>query len=209
MFSKRIEAIASLVDVDSVVVDVGTDHAYLPIYLYLSGITRSIIASDISENVLNYSLRNLEKYDLVDKIKLVKSDGLKDIKDFYNTVVIAGMGTSTIMEILSIEKLPKTIILQSNNDLETLRLFMMNIGYKLLKEIIVYEKDKYYAIMKYIRGKELLTKEEIEFGKSNDLEYLNYLLNKYKKIYEKSNDKSLLEKINRLTSLIEKIEESY
>lgn len=31
----RIEAIASLVDNDALVVDIGTDHAYLPIYLSL------------------------------------------------------------------------------------------------------------------------------------------------------------------------------
>ena len=35
---KRIETLASLVDKDAYVLDIGTDHAYLPIYLYKNNI---------------------------------------------------------------------------------------------------------------------------------------------------------------------------
>ena len=60
----RIEAIASLVDNDALVVDIGTDHAYLPIYLYENDITKNIVASDISSNALLFAKNNLEKQEV-------------------------------------------------------------------------------------------------------------------------------------------------
>ena len=60
--SKRLKTIASLVTPQKKVIDIGTDHAYLPIYLYLNNITKNITASDISPQVLEISLNNLQKY---------------------------------------------------------------------------------------------------------------------------------------------------
>ena len=68
---KRIETLASLVDKDAYVLDIGTDHAYLPIYLYKNNITKSIVGSDISKNALEYAKTNLVKYGLENKIKLI------------------------------------------------------------------------------------------------------------------------------------------
>ena len=76
---KRIEPLASLVDKDAYVLDIGTDHAYLPIYLYKNNITKSIVGSDISKNALEYAKTNLVKYGLENKIKLFKNDTILDI----------------------------------------------------------------------------------------------------------------------------------
>ena len=76
--SKRLEAVATLVDVGAKVIDVGCDHAYLDIYLTLNN-DNKCIATDINENALNMAKTNIKKYKLGKKIKTILTDGLKDI----------------------------------------------------------------------------------------------------------------------------------
>ena len=73
---------------------------------------------------------------------------------------------------------------------------MFKIGYKIEKEIIVYENNIYYNIIKYVKGKDNLSKYDLLVGLSNDINYKKHLLKKYKEIYEKSHDKKYLEYIN-------------
>lgn len=192
----RIEAIASLVDNDALVVDIGTDHAYLPIYLYENDITKNIVASDISSNALLFAKNNLEKHNLSSKIKLVVSDGFKNLDECFDIAIISGVGTETIKKILDNEVLPNKLILSSHKNVSDLREYMFKIGYKIEKEIIVYENNIYYNIIKYVKGKDNLSKYDLLVGLSNDINYKKHLLNKYKEIYEKSHDKKYLEYIN-------------
>jgi hypothetical protein len=192
----RIKAIASLVDNDALVVDIGTDHAYLPIYLYENDITKNIVASDISSNALLFAKNNLEKHNLSGKIKLVVSDGFKNLDECFDIAIISGVGTETIKKILDNEVLPNKLILSSHKNVSDLRKYMFKIGYKIEKEIIVYENNIYYNIIKYVKGKDNLSKYDLLVGLSNDINYKKHLLNKYKEIYEKSHDKKYLEYIN-------------
>ena len=192
----RIEAIASLVDNDALVVDIGTDHAYLPIYLYENDITKNIVASDISSNALLFAKNNLEKHNLRGKIKLVVSDGFKNLDECFDIAIISGVGTETIKKILDNEVLPNKLILSSHKNVSDLREYMFKIGYKIEKEIIVYENNIYYNIIKYVKEKDNLRKYDLLVGLSNDINYKKHLLNKYKEIYEKSHDKKYLEYIN-------------
>lgn len=192
----RIETIASLVDNDALVVDIGTDHAYLPIYLYENDITKNIVASDISSNALLFAKNNLEKHNLSSKIKLVVSDGFKNLDECFDIAIISGVGTETIKKILDNEVLPNKLILSSHKNVSDLREYMFKIGYKIEKEIIVYENNIYYNIIKYVKGKDNLSKYDLLVGLSNDINYKKHLLNKYKEIYEKSHDKKYLDFIN-------------
>ena len=192
----RIKAIASLVDNDALVVDIGTDHAYLPIYLYENDITKNIVASDISSNALLFAKNNLEKHNLSGKIKLVVSDGFINLDECFDIAIISGVGTETIKKILDNEVLPNKLILSSHKNVSDLREYMFKIGYKIEKEIIVYENNIYYNIIKYVKGKDNLSKYDLLVGLSNDINYKKHLLNKYKEIYEKSHDKKYLEYIN-------------
>ena len=192
----RIKAIASLVDNDALVVDIGTDHAYLPIYLYENDITKNIVASDISSNALLFAKNNLEKHNLRGKIKLVVSDGFINLDECFDIAIISGVGTETIKKILDNEVLPNKLILSSHKNVSDLREYMFKIGYKIEKEIIVYENNIYYNIIKYVKGKDYLSKYDLLVGLSNDINYKKNLLNKYKEIYEKSHDKKYLEYIN-------------
>ncbi len=202
--SKRLKTIASLVTLQKKVIDIGTDHAYLPIYLYLNNITKNITASDISPQVLEISLNNLQKYNLEKKINLIKSDGFRNVDGIFDIAVITGMGTYTIINILNTKNIPDTLIIQSNNDYYLLRKHLNYLGYKIEKEIALYENKHYYIIIKFIKEKEFLTDEELLFGKSNNLQYYDYLKNKYIKLYEKSRDEKFLKYIDMLNSIIEK-----
>lgn len=190
----RLQTIVDLVPKNSKVIDIGTDHAYVPIYLYLNNITADITATDISSNVLKSTYNNLKKYNLEDKIKLILSDGFKSVLDTYDLAIIAGMGTHTIIDILKTKNLPKTLIISSNNDYPLLREYLNSINYKLNKEIAILDNNKYYLIMYYVYDKENLSKEEILFGKSNNNEYYNYLQNKYSKYPKYKEYLELLEK---------------
>lgn len=189
----RLEKIASLVTPGAKVVDIGTDHAFLPIYLYQNNITHNIIASDISLNVLKYTIKNIEAAGLDGKIKVIKSNGFENIDKDIDEAIIAGMGTNTIIKILAAPSIPNSLIISSHNDLPKLRLFMQKLEYKIVKELIVQDNKRYYDIIKYIKGKEKLTEEEILLGKIDDEEYFKYLKNKFKSLYEKSNNQKYLD----------------
>ena len=198
MKSLRLLAIVSLIDKGSSVLDVGTDHAYLPIFLSQNKKCKSIIASDVSSNALKIAKDNLKKYH-IDDVKLILSNGLDSINDDYDTIVLAGMGTSTIIKILENKKLPNTLIISSNNDLYKLRKFMNKIKYKIKEEIVILEKNKYYDIIKYQKGNEKLSYFKKIYGKSNDKKYYKYLLTKEKNIFKKVN---LFKKLNLLKNII-------
>ena len=192
----RIKALASLVDKDSRLVDIGTDHALLPIYLYENEITKKVTGSDISSNALEFAKNNLKKHNLSDKIKLIVSDGFTNLNDEYDTAVISGVGTDTIKKILDRENLPKKLIISSHKNVDKLRLFMNKKGYKIIKEITLKDNDIYYDMIKYEKGIETLSNYDILVGKSNDTEYKLYILDKYKRIYKKSKNDKYLEYIN-------------
>lgn len=196
----KIEAIASLITKDAKVIDIGTDHAYLPIYLYNNDITKNITGTDISSEVLKYSKKNLEKYQLEDKIKLVKSDGFKNIYEEYDEAVIAGMGANTIIKILEDKHKVKSLIINPHNKLYEFRKYMYNNNYKLEKEIVIKERNKYYNILKYIKGQDNLDDYQLLVGISNNYEYIKDELSKYKIIYEKSK----LEDYKKYIEIIEK-----
>ena len=198
MKSLRLLAIASLIDKGSSVLDVGTDHAYLPIILSQNKKCKSIIASDVSSNALKIAKDNLKKYH-IDDVKLILSNGLDSINEEYDTIVLAGMGTSTIIKILENKKLPNTLIISSNNDLYKLRKFMNKIKYKIKEEIVILEKNKYYDIIKYQKGNEKLSYFKKMYGKSNDKKYYKYLLANEKFIFKKVN---LFKKLNLLKNII-------
>ena len=192
----RKEALASLVDKDASLLDIGTDHAYLPIYLYKNNITKNVVGSDISSQVLKYAKNNLKKFALEDKIKLILSDGFKNIQEKYDIAVISGVGTKTIEKILDSDIVPNKLIISSHKNVPDLREFMQKINYKIKKEIVIIEKNIYYNIIKYEKGKDNLNKYDLLVGLSNDEDYKKYLLSKYKELYEKSKSTKYLEYIN-------------
>lgn len=164
----RLKRITDFIPSDSYILDVGCDHALLDIYLALNRKNVKLIASDINENPLKIAKENIKKYNLEDKIKLEKADGVSKINDEVDIVVIAGMGTSTINDIINndLEKLKnvKKIIISSHTSSFELRENMNKKGFKIIDEAVVFDKGKYYEIIVYSNGYEKLSKLDMKYG---------------------------------------------
>ena len=174
--SKRLKVIAEMISNDYRVIDVGCDHALLDIYLTMNGI--ECIAIDNKESVLKYSKKNIDEYGLSNKIKLLCNEGLENINIKSNDlIVLAGLGTNTILNIIK-DKDIKQMIVQSNDDVYNLRLNLLNRGYKIVDEKIIYEK-KYYIIMKWVKGIAKYNHTQLKYGplllEEKSKEYVNYL----------------------------------
>lgn len=197
MISKRLKLIANFVDTNNVV-DVGCDHALIDIYLTKQG--KKCIASDISGEVLKKAQANIKKYNLENKIKLVQSDGLKNIVlEKESTVIIAGMGTHTIINILKNANHNNitNLIIQSNNDLYLLRKYVVHLGYYIENEVSILDKNKYYVIINFKKGKKRYKKKDYFFG-NLDKEYYKYLLDKNNEILQHLEKKHLRKRIQLL-----------
>ncbi len=166
--SKRLLAIANLIDDNSKVVDIGCDHGLVSIYLAMNKQNISIIASDINQNALDNAIKNINKYHLEDKIKVCLSNGLDNINDEIDTIIISGMGGHTIVDILTNnqEKLNtvNNIIIQSNNDIEYVRRKIVKLGYCISKEELILDKNIYYTVILFTKGKKKYTNKEYYFG---------------------------------------------
>jgi len=167
MKQKRLAAICSYLEPTDAIIDIGCDHAYVSIEMSQRGV-KKILATDIHEKALEVAQKNIAAFNLQEKIQTKCSDGLKNIDpSSYNTLVIAGMGTQTIIDILSdTAKLPsiQKMIIQSNNELARLRKFINQIGFQLIAETCIFENNHYYTIMKWEKGPKKLTSLEISFG---------------------------------------------
>lgn len=199
----RLKTIASFIEDDDKVADIGCDHAYLSIYLIQNKMCQSVIASDINKNALENARTNIKKEKLENNILTVLSDGLENIDQAsVNTLVLSGMGTSTILHILkNVEKDKiKKIIVQSNNDLYVLRKKMKEFGYYLWKEIIIYENKHYYCIGKYLQKPKRLKKVELYFGlyQENNRSYYQFLQKEFQTIYRKISWKYIRKKMHLL-----------
>lgn len=168
--SSRLKLISEFVPLNSKVMDIGCDHGLLDIYLYQNKIVKKIIASDINFSALNNAIENIKANKLEKEIETRLSDGLENIhaEDEIDTLVIAGMGSNTIVNMLKkdIKKLDKikTIIIQSNTKLEFLRSEIVKLNYYIADEAIVEDNKKIYIVIKFIKERRKYTKKELYFG---------------------------------------------
>lgn len=196
MISKRLKALADYVEKEDKVADVGCDHGHLSIYLKRNNLCQSIIASDVNENALSNAIKNIKISKL--DIKTYISDGILSLDmSEVDTLIIAGMGTKTIIKILSegnisnVEKL----ILQSNNNHYELRKSINKLGYYLEQEQVVYENKKYYPIMKFVKSTRKNDKFTLKFGLSNDKVYFKHLIIKKEEILKRIPSYRIIQRI--------------
>lgn len=163
----RIDLLASLCSGSKVLCDVGCDHAYV-LTLALEKYNVSFgIAADINEGPLKSAKENVSSLGLTNRVKFILSDGFKNINDSFDTAVIAGMGGNLIKNILesSYDKIKdKKLILEANNDQKTVRLFLMNNGFKIEDEFAIYDNNKYYEIIVATPGNVKYDNKEILYG---------------------------------------------
>ena len=157
--SKRLEAVAAMVEPGSRLIDVGTDHGYIPIYLKAHGCIEEALAMDINEGPLKRARDNIQKYGFEADIKTRISDGLKKAEDGEgDSVVIAGMGGALTIKILKegekfLDSI-KYLVLQPQSEIADVRHFLHDSGYCIINENMVLDEGKYYVIMKAKKGAE-------------------------------------------------------
>lgn len=153
--SNRLRAVADFVTTGNRVVDVGTDHGYVPIYLIEAHIVPSALAMDVNKGPVERARENINQYGLQSYISVRLSDGLSKLqKDEGDTLIIAGMGGSLTIRILmeGMERLKdfSEVILEPQSDIQKVRRFLREHGMKIIAENLILEDGKYYPILKAV-----------------------------------------------------------
>lgn len=198
MISNRLKSLVKYVDANDKVIDIGCDHALLDVYLVKTKIVNNIIVSDVSSNALEQGINNIKKYNLEDYIDARVGNGLEVLRDTDNvdTIIISGMGTSTILEILNNKYLynVKKLIIQSNRDYYELRRDVVKLGFVIKEEEVIEDNGKIYINIVFIRGIKNYSLEELKYGTNNMINkelYYESLIDKKTKILNCITDESL------------------
>lgn len=188
----RLQAVADMVNNGACVVDVGTDHGYIPAYLVKNEIAKSVIACDINEKPLTSCKRYISSLGLDDRVKCVLSDGLQSIDGEYDTVIIAGMGGELIAEILENAERIKhcRLILNPMTHPELARKWLYNNGFCIDRDIVVADSKHHYSIFSAHYTGIVQNKRETDYflgeiSDFSDREYFEHLL-----VYLKNKQKS-------------------
>ena len=198
MINKKLKAIASFINNQDTVVDIGCDHAYLAIYLKENKLCKNVYASDINENALNIAKHNIKEHNL--DIETILSDGFKSIHNTsIDTAVISGMGTNSILDI--IRYAPQNInkyILCSHNNLDILRKKLYEHKLYIESEIAIYEHKKYYVIMLVTKNYQKENRLSLKYGRSYDKKYLSYLLKKEQEVLNRIPKRKIKKRLKHL-----------
>lgn len=220
VMTPRLLAVCSLVPKGTSVIDVGSDHAYVPMYLVKSGKAVRALATDVHDGPVKRSRENIEKQGLGTQIKTQKADGLFGVDTAsYDTIIIAGMGGKLIARILeNCDNLSgKTLILQPMTATAELRAFLIQNGFCIRLEKLALEGEKLYTVLLASSGNpSSYTEIELLLGKNmeEDPLYPMLLQKTYAKLQKRLHG---LEKaknigktrISELKRILEEIEKRY
>ncbi|HEM6088090.1 TPA: tRNA (adenine-N(1))-methyltransferase [Streptococcus suis] len=197
--SRRLEAVASYVPQGARLADVGSDHAYLPLFLVEQGRIDVAIAGEVVQGPYQSALQNVEQACQSDKISVRLANGLAavELDDQVSTVTIAGMGGRLIAEILEAGKdklgSVERLVLQPNNREDDVRHWLVEHDFQLVAEEILEENDKIYEILVAEKGNVGLTADQLRFGP--------YLLEEQSATFQKK----WLKELDKLTYALEQV----
>ncbi|AGA70339.1 putative SAM-dependent methyltransferase [Desulfitobacterium dichloroeliminans LMG P-21439] len=171
----RLHMVATFVPKGSQLGDIGTDHAYLPIYLWESGRIEKAIAVDVHEGPYRSACAAIKGRGLTSVIDVRYGDGLTPIQPGeVDTLTLAGMGGNTMLEIFAAQGLVMSqvedLILQPQGAEGKVRLTLLQEGWKMIEERYVAEEGRIYVVMHFSRRvgytwEELQTKVHTWLGK--------------------------------------------
>lgn len=166
--SSRLQCIYNMVP-NTVTADVGSDHGKLIISLFKDGKIKKGYAIENKKGPFTRLKNAIESAECLDGVTPMFSDGISELPLDCETVIIAGMGGLTILDILKkdLSKLKNvtTLIVDAHNAIPMLRREISALNYVIAEEHIVYEDGIYYEIIKFVRGNSLfLDDKDAEFG---------------------------------------------
>ncbi len=169
--SKRLLSVAALVRQGACFADIGTDHAYLPLYLKEQGVISRAVCSDINEGPLSSAISNVREAGLSDSFEFILTDGARGIENKGVTdVAVCGMGGELIAKIIEESPFLKSsdirLLLQPMTRAPFLRRYLAKNGFTVLSEVYSYDSGKYYIAFsaEYTGAVRILSDFEAEFG---------------------------------------------
>ena len=150
--NRRLECLYSMIDSCIGLIDVGTDHGYLPICLAERGFAGELFASDINAGPLDTAVKNARLAGVENRIRFLLCDGLSLCPpEKVDTVVIAGMGGDTICSILDAAEWTMSdrfqLLLQPMTKAEILRSWLVSNGYAIEREALVIDGGTLYQAL--------------------------------------------------------------
>ncbi len=213
--SERLKSLVKYVSSDDKLMDVGCDHALIDIYLVQSKLIDNIVVCDVNPNALQNGIDNIEKYGLSNNITPILGYGIEKANFYHiDTVLISGLGSKNIIEILNCPNLNNVykLILQSNNNHYELRKFLTDKGFTIYDEEIIKDGKKTYVNILAVRGRYPIdyTEAEYEFGPilskdPRNLEYFKSLLETYEDLLFASQSDEIRTKVKYLEEIIESL----
>lgn len=191
--NKRLQVIASMIETDKVIYDVGCDHGLISINQALKYKQKSY-AIDISPNCIEVLDKKVKRLNLDNLIFPICNNGVNNINIENNAcLILSGLGSNTIINIVTNVENIDSIIIQSNNDLVYLRASMAKLGYEIIDEEVIYDRKIYYVVMKFKKGRCKYNEDDLYLGpilktKKTSIDYYSYLFNKNAKIMAKIPD---------------------
>lgn len=168
----RLQAVAQRVPAGARLVDVGTDHAYLPAWLLLQERIPFALCTDLRPGPLERARETVESWDVAQRAQLRLCDGLVGVTpQEVDCVVIAGMGGETILSILAAAPWvrEKTCIVQPMSSLSDLRAGLESLGLHVARETLVQEGETLYVVMDLAPGAEgPLTPAQAQVGRAEN-----------------------------------------
>ena len=148
--NNRLALCAEMVRKSSRIADIGTDHAYLPVWLVRAGFASFALACDIKAEPLKAGQLTISKYHAEDKVQTRLCDGLNAVKsDEVDDIIIAGMGGETIVHILSeapwLKDKSKLLILQPMSKHELVIAYLYEQGFELKEHRCTVADGKIYT----------------------------------------------------------------
>jgi tRNA (adenine22-N1)-methyltransferase len=221
MLDERLLKVAEYI-IGDVLADIGSDHAYLPIYAYQNKQIKQAICGEVVEGPYQSTISNINRHGLSENIEARLGDGLSVLNgEYVQTVTICGMGGPLIAKILEegfahIGNRPR-LILQANTYSYPIRAVIEKLGYTITAEEILKDKNHFYEIIVCddTGTRRQYNNKELNFGpinlrerKPTFIDKLNWELEHQKKILNgiKDTDKNL-EKVNDIKNNIRKREE--
>ncbi|WP_033162823.1 tRNA (adenine(22)-N(1))-methyltransferase [Sharpea azabuensis] len=173
LHSKRLLAIAKAIAQHKqgiILADIGTDHAYLPCFLYDQGVIEKAYACDVAEGPLASSKQTIIANHMEGKIIPLLGNGLDPIvNEDVDMISICGMGGMLMIEILDAhnEMHDHRFFLQANNGLAELRAYLAGHHFCIIDEDLVEDAHHIYEYMVVEKGEMVLDEDDLLFGPIN------------------------------------------
>lgn len=183
MISTRLQAVLDWMDC-SLLADIGCDHGLLCIEALLQGKAKKALACDVNEGPLASAKKNIEEAGLSSLVETRLGSGFQALqeKDEPDTVVMAGMGASTMMDILEASDYDQRLLLVPHKDAAELRSYLAAHHWSIVRERMVFDQH-FYPVIEARKGEMILTEQEQALGihVEDNADYQHFLIKEKEK----------------------------